>query len=93
MTWKVTSVFDADNDGVGEVTCSYFADEKDAEPSFVHSARIDSKEKKELDKHLKKAIILRRKSLEKITKQTSFDATATVQINNLETGVVTSGNK
>lgn len=91
MAWKVKTEFDDDNDGVGMVTCSYFDDEKAAEPSFAYSVRADTKIKKELNGVLRDAFNARKKKLTKAVKQNSIVAEAEDFINKLEAGA-TSGN-
>lgn len=89
MPWKVTHDLDEDSDGVGLTTCSYFDNETDPEPSFVYSARSDSKNKKDFNGVMENAVKLRRKKLGKITKQNTVVETANAYINDFENKAVT----
>lgn len=92
MAWKISTEFDDDNDGVGMVICSYFDNATDAEPSFVYSARADTKIQTEFRGVMREAVRLRRRNIAKIAKQNAIIAAAETFINNFEVGVTTSGN-
>lgn len=92
MPWKVFPEFDNDNDGVGMVACSYFDTATDPEPSFTYSARVDTKIQKEIRDVMREAVRRRKKLLARTVKQNAIIAESEAFINNLEAGVVTSGN-